>query len=142
MAAHADHAHAHEARHCAGRVARGGLHCIGGCVRHPSRHCKGVGADVHRVLDFVDLLHVRIGQRDGIERDFRNGNAAVFDPFLFQCVVHCRLKLVCLCGNLCRAQLLFGKRTERGLKRIDKFDLELSVYLIARELRCNVAAKP
>ena len=52
------------------------------------------------------------------------------------------LKLVCLCRESVPGAALFGKRTERGLKRIDKFDLELSVYLIARELRCNVAAKP
>ena len=69
--------------------------------------------------------------------------------YVFTAVVNVKLPIAAAGGlihlgnvPLFVAAILFGKRTERGLKRIDKFDLELSVYLIARELRCNVAAKP
>ena len=142
LSAHADHAHAHEACHCAGGVACGGLHCVRSCVRHSACHHKRVGTDACSILHLVYLLHVFVGQSDRIEGDLADGNTPVLYPFLPQGIVHGCFQLIGLCGYLRRTELLFGKCAESRLKCVNELDLQLTVDLIPCELIIYVSAKP
>ena len=142
LAAHTDHAHTQKAGHGAGGVAGSSLHGVGGGICHASCHHERVGAHVGGIFQLVDLLHVGVGQRDGVERNFTNRNAAVVDPLLLQHLIHCRFQFFCFRRNLCRAKLLFRQRAESRLQSVDEFRFELVVDLLAGKLALHIAAKP